>query len=51
VLMPTPVRCTIQPLALRVRVPRNRPGVPVEKPPVDWVRLRQEALTLGHAAR
>jgi diacylglycerol kinase family enzyme len=51
VLMPTPVRCTIQPLALRVRVPRNRPGVPVEKPPIDWVRLRQEALTLGHAAR
>jgi diacylglycerol kinase family enzyme len=51
VLMPTPVRCTIQPLALRVRVPRNRPGVPVDKPPIDWVRLRQEALTLGHAAR
>jgi diacylglycerol kinase family enzyme len=28
VLMPTPVRCTIHPLSLRVRVPRNRPGVP-----------------------
>ena len=28
VLMPTPVRCTIVPLALRVQVPRDRPGVP-----------------------
>ena len=28
VLMPTPVRCTVRPQALRVRVPRDRPGVP-----------------------
>ena len=28
VLMPTPVHCTIRPLSLRVRVPRDRPGVP-----------------------
>ena len=28
VLMPTPVRCTIRPLTLRVQVPRGRPGVP-----------------------
>jgi diacylglycerol kinase family enzyme len=27
VMLPTPVRCTIRPLALRVRVPRQRPGV------------------------
>jgi hypothetical protein len=27
-LLPTPVRCTIRPKALRVRVPRDRPGVP-----------------------
>jgi diacylglycerol kinase family enzyme len=26
-LLPTPVRCTIRPKALRVRVPRERPGV------------------------
>jgi diacylglycerol kinase family enzyme len=45
VLMPTPVRCTIRPLALRVRVPRNRPGVPEPGPAMDWSRLRQQALT------
>lgn len=27
-MLTTPVRCTIQPSALRVRVPRQRPGVP-----------------------
>jgi diacylglycerol kinase family enzyme len=46
VLMPTPVRCTIHPLALRVRVPRNRPGVPEPRPALDWSRLRQQALTI-----
>jgi diacylglycerol kinase family enzyme len=40
----TPVRCTIQPLALRVRVPRDRPGVPNPKPQLNWNRLRQLAL-------
>jgi diacylglycerol kinase family enzyme len=41
----TPVRCRIQPAALRVRVPRDRPGVPDPKPIMDWKRLRQMALT------
>jgi hypothetical protein len=27
VMMPAPVRCTIRPKALRVRVPRDRPGI------------------------
>jgi diacylglycerol kinase family enzyme len=45
VLMPTPVRCTIQPLALRVRVPRTRPGVPEPRPALDWSRLGRQALT------
>jgi diacylglycerol kinase family enzyme len=45
VLMPTPVRCTIHPLALRVRVPRARPGVPEPRPAMDWSRLGHEALT------
>jgi diacylglycerol kinase family enzyme len=45
VLMPTPVRCTVRPLALRVRVPRDRPGVPGPRPPMDWTRLRHQALT------
>jgi diacylglycerol kinase family enzyme len=45
ILMPTPVRCTIRPLALRVRVPRSRPGVPEPRPALDWSRLGQQALT------
>jgi len=43
VMLATPVRCTIQPRALRVVVPRHRPGVPAPKRPVDWSRLRQLA--------
>jgi diacylglycerol kinase family enzyme len=45
VLMPTPVHCTIRPLSLRVRVPRDRPGVPDPRPPMDWSWLRHQALT------
>jgi diacylglycerol kinase family enzyme len=47
VLMPTPVRCTIRPLALRVQVPRNRPGVPQPRPQLDWAGLRRLAFTFG----
>ena len=43
VMLPTPVRCTIQPRALRVVVPRQRPGVPSPKPALEWPRLRQLA--------
>jgi diacylglycerol kinase family enzyme len=53
-VLDTPVRCTIRPAALRVRVPRHRPGVPDPKPIMDWKRLRQMALTvpgLGATAR
>jgi diacylglycerol kinase family enzyme len=45
VLMATPVRCTIRPLALRVQVPRDRPGVPAPPPQLDWAQLRHQALT------
>ena len=45
VLMPTPVRCTIRPLALRVQGPRDRPGVPAPPPQLDWAQLRRQALT------
>jgi diacylglycerol kinase family enzyme len=47
ILMPTPVHCTIHPLALRVRVPRDRPGVPEPRPALDWSRLGQQALTIS----
>jgi diacylglycerol kinase family enzyme len=40
VMMPTPVRCAIRPQALRVRVPRDRPGVRPPKPRIDWSALR-----------
>jgi diacylglycerol kinase family enzyme len=43
VLMPTPVRCAIRPRALRVVVPKDRPGVRPPKPPIDWAQLRQLA--------
>ena len=33
VMLPTPVRCTIQPRALSVVVPRERPGVPPPSQP------------------
>jgi diacylglycerol kinase family enzyme len=43
VLMATPVRCVIRPRALRVRVPRDRPGIRPAKPALDWPTLRQLA--------
>jgi diacylglycerol kinase family enzyme len=43
VMLPTPVRCSIRPGALRVRVPRDRPGVPPPRPALSWVRLRRLA--------
>jgi diacylglycerol kinase family enzyme len=47
VVVPTPVRCTIRAGALRVRVPRGRPGVPAPPPELDWSRLRRLALSTG----
>ena len=46
-VLPTPVTCTIRPQALRVRVPRSRPGVPPPTPALNWVRLRHLAFG-GH---
>jgi len=42
----TPVHCTIRPRALRVLLPRNRPGVPPPRPRIDWTRLWH--LAFGH---
>ncbi|WP_369149415.1 diacylglycerol kinase family protein [Streptomyces sp. R44] len=41
--LPTPVVCTLRPRALRVLVPRDRPGSPVPPPPLDWRRLTRLA--------
>lgn len=35
----TPVECSVRPGALRVLLPRDRPGVPPPAPPVDWREL------------
>jgi diacylglycerol kinase family enzyme len=43
VMLPAPVRCAIRPRALRVVVPRQRPGVPAPKAALEWPRLRQLA--------
>jgi diacylglycerol kinase family enzyme len=41
--VPVPVICTIRRRALRVWVPRDRPGIPEPKPAMNWARLRQLA--------
>ena len=43
VSLPVPVRCAIRPGALRVRVPRDRPGVPPPRATISWSRLRRLA--------
>ncbi|NUP22215.1 MAG: diacylglycerol kinase [Streptomyces sp.] len=49
-VLPAPVHCRITPGALRVRVPRKRPGVPPRAPRLDWRRLRKLAATVGRTA-
>ncbi|MFC5670769.1 diacylglycerol/lipid kinase family protein [Streptomyces incanus] len=49
-LLPAPVRCRIAPGALRVRVPRKRPGVAQAPPRLNWRRLRKLAATVGRTA-
>jgi diacylglycerol kinase family enzyme len=50
-LLPTPVRCTVRPKALRVRLPKNRPGVPPPRPRWDLpALLRLAALRQASAS-
>ncbi|MFG2548380.1 diacylglycerol/lipid kinase family protein [Streptomyces sp. NPDC048581] len=49
-LLPTPVTCRISPGALRVRVPRKRPGVPGAKPRMDWRSLGRLAFPRSRPA-
>jgi diacylglycerol kinase family enzyme len=39
IMMPTPVRCSIEPQALRVVLPRTRPGIPARRHALSWSRL------------
>jgi diacylglycerol kinase family enzyme len=43
VTVAAPVHCAIRPRALRVRVPRDRPGTLPLKPAIDWPTLRRLA--------
>lgn len=45
--MQVPVTCTVWPGALRVRVPRDRPGIRASRPPMNWARLRRLAGSRG----
>ncbi|MFD9012442.1 diacylglycerol/lipid kinase family protein [Streptomyces sp. NPDC059552] len=45
--LPTPVTCSVRPGALRVRVPRLRPGAPPVAPPMQW----SEVLALAFKRR
>lgn len=42
--LPTPVVCTIRPRALRVLVPRHRPGAPKSRPRANWRHIALLAL-------
>ncbi|MFD6494013.1 diacylglycerol kinase family protein [Streptomyces sp. NPDC059944] len=49
-VLPTPVHCRVEPGALRVRVPKKRPGVPTAPPALDWRRLLSLAVLVGRTA-
>ncbi|MBW5484632.1 diacylglycerol/lipid kinase family protein, partial [Streptomyces bambusae] len=49
ITMPAPVHCRVEPGALRVLVPRHRPGNRAAVP-LDWAGVRRLALTMGRAA-
>jgi diacylglycerol kinase family enzyme len=46
VTVQTPVHCTVRPRALRVLLPRIRPGIPPPRPRIDWKRLWH--IAFGH---
>ncbi|GGY71907.1 hypothetical protein GCM10010363_61560 [Streptomyces omiyaensis] len=49
-VLPTPVVCVLRPRALRVLVPRARPGVVPPPPPLDWRRIVRLAFPDHHAS-
>jgi len=51
VLMPTPVRCKIEPKALRVVLPKHRPGRPTVRAAFRWPKLVRLAFSVGETRR
>jgi diacylglycerol kinase family enzyme len=49
-MLATPVQCSIRPRALRVRVPRRRPGVPAPSARMNWAKLCRLAAPARRAA-
>ncbi|MGW0122372.1 diacylglycerol/lipid kinase family protein [Streptomyces sp. NPDC003327] len=49
--LPTPVVCELRPRALRVLVPRDRPGTTPPRPPLDWRRITRLAFRRTSPAR
>ncbi|MFG2993359.1 diacylglycerol/lipid kinase family protein [Streptomyces sp. NPDC048257] len=49
--LPTPVTCSVRPGALRVRVPRLRPGAPAATPPMRWSEILALAFNRVRDAR
>jgi diacylglycerol kinase family enzyme len=49
-VMAAPIRCSIRPAALRVRVPKNRPGARAPRPKPAWTELGRLALPARRAA-
>jgi diacylglycerol kinase family enzyme len=47
VRLPTPIRCTVRPGALRVRLPRDRPGIRPPRGRLNWATLW--ALAVGRS--
>ena len=47
VLMPTPVRCSIEPKALKVVLPKHRPGRPPARSAFGWDKLPRLAFSVG----
>ncbi|WP_407696270.1 diacylglycerol/lipid kinase family protein [Streptomyces bikiniensis] len=50
-VLPAPVVCTLRPRALRVLVPRDRPGITPPPPPMDWRRITELAFHTHHPHR
>jgi diacylglycerol kinase family enzyme len=49
-VLATPVRCSLHPGALRVRVPRTRPGVPATRQRPAWTDVGRLALSTSRSA-
>ncbi|MFC7791671.1 diacylglycerol/lipid kinase family protein [Streptomyces cinereoruber] len=47
-VLPAPVVCVLRPHALRVLVPRDRPGTTPPRPPLDWRRITELAFPTHH---